>query len=325
LSDSLAQDGASAQDAQAAVPKKPVPAPAASVVRGLVERPPLSARLLVLAAALLFSTGGAAIKAASFNPWQVASFRSGVAALAILLLVPEARRNWRWRYAPIALAYALTLLFFVGATKLTTAANAIFLQSASPLFVLLIGPLLLKEPIRRSDLLLMAGVACGMVLFFSGRNVAAATAPNPTAGNVLGALSAVTYAFTLTGLRWTERGHASGGLSAGMVTVLMGNLMACALALPMALPVAAWRWQDTLVILWLGIFQIGLAYLCLTRGVRRVPAFEATTLLLLEPALNPVWTWFVHGERPTALALTGGVIIVASTLLNSWWQSRGSQ
>jgi DME family drug/metabolite transporter len=284
-------------------------------------RAPLSARLLVLAAAALFSTGGAAIKAASFSSWRVASFRSGVAALAILLLIPEARRNWRWRYVPVAVAYALTLLFFVNATKLTTAANAIFLQSAAPLFVLALGPLVLKESIRRSDLLLMAGVACGMALFFSGHEAAVTTAPDPARGNIFGALSAVTYAVTIAGLRWSERGHASGS-SAGMVTVLMGNLLACVATLPMALPVPVWRWPDALVILWLGVFQIALAYWCLTRGIRHVPAFEATTLLLLEPALNPVWTWLVHGERPATLALAGGAIILSSTLLNAWWQGR---
>jgi len=282
----------------------------------------MSARLLLLAAAALFSTGGAAIKAASFNSWQVASFRSGVAALAIFLLIPEARRNWRWRYVPVAVSYALTLLFFVIATKLTTAANAIFLQSAAPLFVLAIGPLVLKEPIRRSDLLLMTGVACGMALFFFGHEAAVTTAPDPARGNVFGALSAITWAITLAGLRWAERGHASGGTSAGMVTVLMGNLLACVAALPMALPVAAVKWQDAAVIAWLGVFQIGLAYLCLTRGMRHVPAFEATTLLLLEPALNPVWTWLVHGEHPAALALAGGAIILSSTLANAWWQGR---
>jgi drug/metabolite transporter (DMT)-like permease len=284
-------------------------------------RAPLSARLLVLAAAALFSTGGAAIKAASFNSWQVASFRSGVAALAILLLIPEARRNWRWRYVPVAITYALTLLFFVTATKLTTAANAIFLQAAAPLFVLVIGPLVLKEPIRRSDLLLMACVGGGMALFFCGHEAAVTTAPNPARGNFFGALSAVTWAITIAGLRWAERGHAT-GTSAGMVTVLMGNLLAAVCTLPMALPVAAWRWQDAAVILWLGMFQIALAYFCLTRGVRSVPAFEATTLLLLEPTLNPVWTWLVHGERPAALSLVGGAVILSSTLLNSWWQGR---
>ena len=282
---------------------------------------PLGARLLVLSAAALFSTGGAAIKGTSLDAWQVSGFRSGVAALAILAFIPAARRGWKLPYLPVAAAYALTLLFFVNATKLTTAADAIFLQAAAPLFVLILGPLLLREPIRRSDLLLMALVACGMAFFFAGHEAAVSTAPNPARGNIYGALAAVTYAFTIIGLRWAERGQTEGS-SAGMVIVLMGNLLACAATLPVALPVAGWRWRDALVIVWLGVFQIGLAYLCLTRGIRQVPAFEATTLLLLEPALNPVWTWLVHGERPAALAFVGGAVILSSTLANSWWQAR---
>ena len=78
-------------------------------------------------------------------------------------------------------------------------------------------------------------------------------------------------------------------------------------------------------ILWLGVFQIALAYFCRTWDLRYVPAFEATTLLLLEPTLNPVWTWLVHGERPAALSLGGGAIILSSTLLNAWWQGRRAQ
>jgi len=284
-------------------------------------RAPLSARLLVLAAAALFFHGWRGHQGGQLQQLASGQLSLGVAALAILLLIPEARRNWRWRYVPVAITYALTLLFFVTATKLTTAANAIFLQAAAPLFVLVIGPLVLKEPIRRSDLLLMACVGGGMALFFCGHEAAVTTAPNPARGNFFGALSAVTWAITIAGLRWAERGHAT-GTSAGMVTVLMGNLLAAVCTLPMALPVAAWRWQDAAVILWLGMFQIALAYFCLTRGVRSVPAFEATTLLLLEPTLNPVWTWLVHGERPAALSLVGGAVILSSTLLNSWWQGR---
>jgi len=102
----------------------------------------------------------------------------------------------------------------------------------------------------------------------------------------------------------------------------MGNLLAFVFTLPAALPVTTLRWQDAAVMLWLGVFQIALAYFCLTRGIRHVPAFEATTLLLLEPALNPIWTWLAHGERPAALSLAGGAVILSATLAGSWWKSR---
>jgi drug/metabolite transporter (DMT)-like permease len=284
-----------------------------------MESSPLRNRLLLMAAAVLFSTGGAAIKAASFTGWQVASFRSAVAAAALLLVVPEARRGWRWRIAPVGAAYAATLILFVLATRLTTAANAIFLQSTAPLYLLLLGPWLLREPIRRSDIVYILAIAAGMSLFALGGERAVATAPNPHAGNVRALASGLAWALTLAGLRWLSRGKAG---SAGMAAVTAGNIMAFLAALPMALPVASASPSGVAVILYLGIFQIGLAYWCLTRAVRHVTAFEATTMLLLEPVLNPVWAWLIHGERPGAWPLAGGAVILSATLMNTWRQSR---
>ena len=110
------------------------------------------ARLQLLGAALLFSTGGAAIKAAVFTGWQIASFRSGFAALTLLLIAPAARRAWTRHTVLVGCAYAACLTLFVLANRLTTAANTIFLQSTAPLYVLVLAPWLLHEPVRRRDL-----------------------------------------------------------------------------------------------------------------------------------------------------------------------------
>jgi drug/metabolite transporter, DME family len=279
---------------------------------------PLRSRLLLVATAVLFSTGGAAIKAASLTGWQIASFRSAVASAVLLLALPESRRSWSWRLAPVATAYAATLILFVLATRLTTAANAIFLQSTAPIYMLLLGPLILKEPIRRTDILYIVAIAAGMSLFAVGTESSQATAPSPRAGNICALASGVAWAITLVGLRWLSR-HREG--NAGMAAVVAGNLMACVVALPMALPVRGSGANALPVILYLGVFQIGLSYVCLTRAMRRVTAFEATTILLLEPALNPVWVWMVHGERPGAWPLAGGAVILTATLVSAWRQS----
>src|SRR3990172_9137079 len=97
-------------------------------------------QLQLLAAAVLFSTGGAAIKACTLSSWQIASFRSVIAAVALFLLLPDARRRWTWRAVAVGAAYAATLMLFVLGNKLTTAANTIFLQSTAPLYILLLGP-----------------------------------------------------------------------------------------------------------------------------------------------------------------------------------------
>jgi drug/metabolite transporter (DMT)-like permease len=271
--------------------------------------------LQIVAAALLFSTGGAAVKAATLTGWQVASFRSGLAAIVLLAALPAARRGWNWRMLPVAAAYAATLTLFVLANRLTTAANAIFLQATAPLYVLLLGPWLLHERVRRTDIFYISAVALGLALFFVGRDTAVATAPDPPRGNILALASGVTYALMLAGMRWQGK---HGEPDAGLKTVVAGNVLACLLALPAALPVRSWNGADAAVILYLGLFQVGLAYWCLTRAIRHVPAFEATTMLQLEPAMSPFWTWLVHREIPSTWAMAGGMLIISATLANTW-------
>jgi DME family drug/metabolite transporter len=271
-------------------------------------------RFEILGAALLFSTGGAAIKATTLSSWQVASLRSGVAAVTVLLLLRSARRNWSWHVLPVAVSYAATMVLFVAANKLTTSANSIFLQDTAPLYVLLASPLLLRERIRGRDVGFMALVAVGMALFFVGHAASSRTAPNPAAGNVVALLSAVFWAGTIIGLRWL--GSREGGEGNAMPTVVAGNAIACLACLPFALPVHAAP-LDWAVIAYLGVFQIGAAYVLLASGLKHVGAVEASTLLLLEPALNPLWAWLVHGERPGVWALAGGALILGATLTKS--------
>ncbi|MEO8071523.1 MAG: EamA family transporter, partial [Acidobacteriota bacterium] len=137
-----------------------------------------TARLLALAAALLFSTGGAAIKTGAFSAAQVSSARSGIAALALVLWL-GGRVRWSSRAAAIGLVYALVLTAFVAATRLTTAANAIFLQATAPLYIVLLGPLVLGERVRRRDLVYMAVVGAGIGLCFIGQPPPSAIASNP--------------------------------------------------------------------------------------------------------------------------------------------------
>ncbi len=281
-----------------------------------------TARLEILGAALLFSTGGAAIKAAQFTSWQVTGLRSGIAAIAVWLLIPASRQIRRGGIVVtllVSVAYAATLTLFVLANKLTTAANTIFLQSTAPLYILLLGPLLLRERIARRDLVFMGAIGLGMAFFFLGRQQSFATAPDPFTGNLLALLSGVTYALLLLGLRFMGTRGGSPAAAAGV-----GNFLAFLLAAPSMFPLGTHGTVDWAVMIYLGVFQIGLAYFLLTRGISQVPAFEASLLLFLEPALNPLFAWLVHGERPGPWALGGGALIMSATLLKAWGDSKGS-
>lgn len=277
----------------------------------------VASRLQILAAAVLFSTGGAAIKACALSGWQVASFRSGVAAIALLVLSPVARRRfWSPRALLVGLAYAACLTLFVTANKLTTAASTIFLQSTAPLYLLLLAPWLLSEPVRRRDLALMAALGFGLVTLLVGADAPLPSSPRPVLGNALAAASGACWALTVTGLRWMGRSEAPGRPTAG-AAVVAGNLIAFVACLPMALPVAASRPADWVAIAFLGVFQIAFAYLALTAGIRKVRALDASLLLLLEPVLNPVWAWLAHGETPGPWSLVGGAVVLVATALHA--------
>jgi len=266
----------------------------------------------------LFSTGGAAIKACTLPSWQVAGLRSGIAAAVFWMALPGARRGWTWRTWLTGLAYAATMILFVLANKLTTSANAIFLQSTAPLYLLLLGPLVLRERILKVDVAVISGVAAGALLLLEGSETAGATAVDPGRGNLLALVAGLTWALTITGFRWT----AKAGKHSAEAAVIAGNFMAFVLSLPMALPITHISAADASVLLYLGFFQIALAYLLLTRSLRQVAGLEAATLLLLEPVLNPVWSWIFHGERPSGLALAGGAVIIGVAFAGTAWRVR---
>ena len=281
----------------------------------------MKARLQLVLAALCFSTAGAAIKWCGFGPSQIAAIRALVAMLAILVLIPESRQGWSWRVGLVGVGYAAAGLLFVFANKLTTAANTVFLQATNPLFVVVLAPWLLGEPVTRGDLRFMGVLALGLALLFVGGGQRQfATAPEPLLGNVLAAGSAVAWAFTVTGYRWLARQRSEHGAGHGPIAAAAacGNLIVFLACLPAALPLAAGRPTDWVIVIYLGVFQLGLAYVFLSRAITREPALEASLFLLVEPVLSPVWAWLAHGETPGPLAAIGGVVILAATALKSW-------
>ncbi len=275
------------------------------------------ARLQLVLAAALFSTGGAAVKATELGSWEVASFRSAIAALALVVLLPAARRGYSWASFGVGIAFAGTMILFVLANKLTTAANAIFLQSTAPLHVLLLAPLLLKEASRRRDLAFILAIAGGLALFFVGKEAPTASAPDPSTGNLLGAGAGLCWGISILGLRALARRK----LDAGLAPVVLGNVIAAVVALPMALPTPidslVVSGQDLALLVYLGAVQIGLAYVFVTKGLKRVPALEASVLLMIEPMFSPVWAWVVHREVPGGWAMLGGALVLGATLAKS--------
>jgi drug/metabolite transporter, DME family len=279
------------------------------------------ARLQLVAAAVCFSTAGAALKACQLDAWEVASFRAAIAGVTVFALVPAARHGLGARAALVAIPYTATALLFVLSNKMTTAASTIFLQTTSPLYIALLGPLLLREKTRRRDVVSMAVLAAGLALVLAGTPAAGRTSPRPGLGNALALGCGFTVAVMMMGLRRLAR-HEEEDQAAAPAAVVLGNALTFGVALSFALPIGPARPADWAILGFLGVVQIGAGYALMLAGLRHVPVLEATLLMFIEPVLSPVWAWLVHGEDPGALVVAGGAVILGATAWSIWRQAR---
>jgi drug/metabolite transporter (DMT)-like permease len=274
--------------------------------------------VLVLFAAVTWSLAGLGIKLLWRDPLSVAGYRSLFAlpvVVAFALATAGADRAALGRAArrPIvwgaSAAYALTVIVFVAATQLTTAANAILLQYTAPIHVALLSWWLLRERLRAPDVLAIVGCFCGMVWFFREKVTTAGMT-----GNVLAVISGVGFAL-LPMLQ--RRAVLAGERLAPLAAIVLGNLLVvaiCARSMILAPPPDARAWT---IIVALGIVQLGLSYVAYAAGVARVRAIEAVLVAMIEPILNPIWVALGTGERPSDAAIVGGAIIIASVAAQS--------
>ncbi len=256
--------------------------------------------LLIAAAALLWSTGGLAIKLVPLPALGVVFWRSFVSGVFLLLVFRPSRERWRHAAPSTVAVYALMILTFVTATKMTTAANAIFLQYTGPLYVLVLAPVLLREPFRKLDAAAVGVALAGMSLFFVGR-----LDPGALAGNLVAVASGLFFGLTILLLRRDASGDA-------IPSVIAGNLAAAAIALPFAKGSLALDAKGAGLVLFLGVVQMGVSYVLFVKGLRTVPAAEASLLGMLEPMFNPLWAYLGLGERPSAWASVGGAVVLAA-------------
>lgn len=265
--------------------------------------------LYIVIAALLWSTGGIGIKAVADPALKVTFYRSVFAAITLFALF---RCDVRARPTPAFLAaivsYGTCLTTFVIATRWTTAANAIFLQYAGVVWVLLLAPLILGEVMRRRDVIAIVVALTGMALFFVGR-----FETRGMAGNAMALVSSVFFAAMILALR---REHAS-----SRAAVTWGNVVLAVALLPFVANDLALTMKSFLALLFLGVFQIGLAYAFFVKGLQHVTATQASLTGMLEPVANPIWVLLFLGERPSLYAIAGGAIVLAAI---AWHTMAGS-
>jgi drug/metabolite transporter (DMT)-like permease len=268
------------------------------------------ASLLLAATALIWSSGGLAIKLVSLHPMALTGVRSALSALTLALIF---RKNLSFAFTPAracaAISYAGLLISNVAATKMTTSANAILLAYTAPVYVALLAPRLLGEKTRPSDWLFIAAVLAGMVLFFLDQLSA-----QGLLGNFVAVGSGLCYAAFTLSMRAQKD-------ASPVESVLLGHGLTALVGLPFlihGLPSA----EGWLGLLYLGVLQQGVSLALYVWCIKRLGALEAILIMTLEPILNPVWVALGVGELPGPWATIGGLVVLGAVTLRSGLQAR---
>ena len=256
--------------------------------------------LAVFLTAILWSSGGLLIKLISLTSMQLSFFRCLIATIVFALLFRKKILRVNFLALLNAVAYAAVLILFVIATKTTTAANAIFLQSTAPIYVLIFEPILTKTKWERINIITIAVCFVGMILFFMGD-----LTPGDIKGNIAALLAGVAFATFFLGMKKNDPKF-------GEASIFYGNVLVAIFCIPFILNMQQFSVTDFAMVSFLGVFQIAFAYALFSYGLKKIKAVEASIISMFEPVLNPIWVFIGYGEVPSYWAIAGGIIIVTA-------------
>lgn len=254
--------------------------------------------LAVFLTAILWSSGGLFIKLISLNAMQLSFFRCLIAAIVFAIIFRKKLLVVNGFTFINAAFYAIVLSTFVIATKTTTAANAIFLQSTAPIYVLIFEPIINKTKYDKLNIITIAVCFIGMIFFFLGE-----ISPGHLEGNLVALISGITFASFFLGMR-------KNGKEYQQSSIFYGNIFVALICIPFLFDLKPLSFNDIWMVTFLGVFQIAIAYAFFSYGLKRILAVEASIISMFEPVLNPVWVMIGYGEVPSLTASIGGAIII---------------
>ncbi len=290
----------------------------------------LNPSIALFLCAFLWSTSGILIKLTDWNALAISGVRSLIAAITMIIALKRLptllvknddhsiNKEQTINRIVAMLVYTATMILFVFANKLTTSANAILLQYTSVLYVIALGPVLLGEKNSWIDVVASFGLLGGMALLVSDGFTADSFNRVSMAGNILALLSGVCFGLTTIFMRRQKEGHPEDSFT-------LSHILTFFVAIPSIIFSGVPDTQSIATLLVLGVFQIGIPSILYSIGVTRVTAISAALITMLEPVMNPVWVFFILGEKPSSRTVLGGLTILAFLFLRVYIKNKSSK
>lgn len=260
--------------------------------------------IYVLLSAILFSTGGLLIKLSTWSPFTINGGRSFFAAIVMYLLLKKNGHVFLWNKRVFLGAIITSVMntAFVIATKMTSAGNTIVLQFTQPVFIILFLWLFWKQKPSKSSLITCFFVMAGIICFFFDQLTFTGMI-----GNMFALFSGITYAivFLIKNMDHTD-------FESSIVLSFAISAVAC---IPFYLAESSYSAENCILIILLGVLQMGVPFVLLGKGLNHVSPVTASLISTIEPILNPVLVALFYGEVLGPLSIIGGIIVVSSSTI----------
>lgn len=266
--------------------------------------------LYIVVTALLWSTGGLLIKYIPLSSMALASIRSLIGLIVIVAFNFRAKLVINKPVLLSAFCLAYTLIGFVSANRYTSAASAIVLQYCSPICIAFYAFLLYKKKPSKHELIALSGAFIGILLFFFGKF---------SGGSLFGNILALSTGFTFGGMFLINNNKKCDTYSALVIAQFITFVVGIPFLFQEDYHLSS---LSILAILFIGIFQVGVAYVCFSRGINHISPLKANIICMLEPILSPVWVLIFLSEIPTTNAIIGSIIVIASVVFLNVTQAK---
>lgn len=270
--------------------------------------------LQMLACAIMWSISGIIIKYIDWSPLAIAGGRSlistGVVLVYMICTKMKLVVNRTVIWAGISLCGCVTC--FVTANKMTTAANAIVLQYIAPAFVLIISALFLKQKLKKIEIAIVTSTFFGIVLFF---------VDEIDFGGMVGNFIAICSGLFMA-IMFVFNGRLE--VSERMTGILIAHLLTAVIGIPIGFATyeTIISSQDILLLLVLGIVQLGIPYVLYALAASKISPLSCSLIGMIEPLLNPIWVAIFYGEVPGAFAFCGGIVVILSVVIYNVWDEK---
>jgi drug/metabolite transporter, DME family len=268
--------------------------------------------ILISLTAFLWSSSGLFIKILTINAFVISFYRSLIASITLLAITYAKEKRISFEFDSLTVLasvfYSGILIFFVIANKLTTSANAIFLQFTAPIYLLFLEPLFLRTKFRRKDLITIIICVAGMFLFFMGKldigNIY---------GNIIAVITGICFAFFSLFIKWKR----NLGRENTIISIIFGNFLVAIISFAVIGTEMTITSTQFFILLYMGVIQIGVSYFIFNIGIKYISATETMIIGMLEAIFNPIWVFLGVGEIPSLTAIIGGAIILTAILVHN--------